>query len=174
MSEGIAGDFLNLLVWIFIGKHLKINIIHTHTAACLWVDSIERQLEVQEEIWLSSQRKQRGCREGCWAINPVLQSDIRKRCEIHQKQNPLHLVLNIYDLACHTADRGIKESGARQTKLIIPYLLEQACLLLLQLPYIRVRSKIKWSKKEKKNKICNKLIPSEFSQAVGDDQDLYE
>lgn len=81
-------------------------------------------------------------------------------------------MLNIYDLVCHTADRDIKESGARQTKLIIPYLLEQACLLLLQLPYVRVRSKIKWSKKEKK-KICNKLIPSEFSQAVGDNQDLY-
>lgn len=65
-----------------------------------------------------------------------------KRCEIAPKIPP-HLVSNLYDLACQAADKGLKGFEARQTELITLYLLEQAGLLLLQLLYIKVRSKIK-------------------------------
>lgn len=67
----------------------------------------------------------------------------RRRCKVDQ--NPLlHLVSNLYDLACHNADKDLKESEALQTKLVnIMYLWEQAGLLLLELPYVKVRSQIK-------------------------------
>lgn len=53
LYEGIAGDFLILAVWIFIGKHQKIytcflSLSLIHSASHLQVDSTENQLEVQE------------------------------------------------------------------------------------------------------------------------------
>lgn len=85
-------------------------------------------------------------------------------------QNPLlHFVPNLYDLVCHNPDKDLKESEAMQTKLVnIMYLQEQAGLLLLEAPYIKVRSKIKWSQNE--TNTCNQLVLAEFPQPIGDHQ----
>lgn len=74
--------------------------------------------------------------------SPVI-PERRKSCEMDQNPSP-HLVSNPYDLVCHNPDQDLKESEAMQTKLVnIMYLREQAGLLLLEVPYIKVRSKIK-------------------------------
>lgn len=55
---------------------------------------------------------------------------IGKRCEIAIKIPP-HLVSNLYDLALHGADTGLKGFEARQTELITLYHLKHAGLLSL-------------------------------------------
>lgn len=77
----------------------------------------------------------------------------------------LHFVSNLYDLACHAADTGLKGFEARQTKLITLHLLEQAVLLLPHVLYIK-------GQRSSDLKTNIKLIPAEFPQTLVDDQDL--
>lgn len=61
------------------------------------------------------------------ATNPDLQSEEE---DVKLPKKSYFTVSNLYDLACHAADTGLKGSEARQTKLITLHLLEQAVLLL--------------------------------------------